>query len=135
MEKDWNKDKRFTNVYYKTNNFNGYQYNIIVTIEESDKTLKYWISASSGKKKRDFYVFDDKSEKSLGGIKALVWLKESMLEFPIFYKNRVYKRKEYICINWSDSRRRDIYSRLQKEGFIFMNIDGNKCLMKKIKIN
>jgi hypothetical protein len=38
---EWIKDKRYTNLYYTTAVFNGYKYNTVVTIEETDKCLKY----------------------------------------------------------------------------------------------
>jgi hypothetical protein len=40
-------------------------------------------------------------------------------------------KKQYICVAWADSRRRDIYQRLVKEGFIFTMDDGEKILMKR----
>lgn len=35
-------------------------------------------------------------------------------------------------ISWSDSRRRDIYKRLEKDGFRFTLDEGKKVLMKRI---
>lgn len=130
---EWIRDKRWVNrIYYTSKKFNGFQYNVIITVEEGSKTLKYWVAVSSGKKRKDFEVFEDKGSKSLGGIKALFWCREAIYDFPKFYSNYVDGRKEFICIGWADARRRDVYSRLEKEGFIFMNERGNKILMKNL---
>lgn len=129
---EWTKDKRYTNLFYTSKMFNGFQYNAIITIEETDKCLKYWLSVSSGKKLREFEIFEEKDTKSLGGIKALFWIKEAMYDFPEFYKNWVNGRKEYFCIGWADKRRRDIYERLIKEGFTFQMEYGQKVLRKKL---
>lgn len=129
---EWIKDKRYTNLYYTSEIFNGYKYNAVMTLEETDKCLKYWFSVSSGKKRREFEIFEEKDNKSLGGIRALFWIKQAMYDFPEFYKNRVYGRKEYICVGWADKRRRDIYERLIKEGFTYEMEYNRKILRKKL---
>tara|TARA_R110000782_G_scaffold260726_1_gene352051 strand:- start:1980 stop:2378 length:399 start_codon:yes stop_codon:yes gene_type:complete len=130
----WTKDPKYTNVWVITKKFNGYQYNVIVMPEQTHKSIKYWISVSSGKKRKEFEIFEGKENKSLGGIRALFWIKEAMYDFPKFYKDKhsLFKLNSYICIGWSDSRRRDIYKRLEKEGFQFMMDEGNKILIKKL---
>lgn len=129
----WVKCKEWTNVYTTSKKFNGYQYNVFITIEDKtkSKSIKYWIAASSGKKRREFDIFENKDSKSLGGIRALFWIKEAILDFPSFYGNP-YNKTEYICIAWADSRRRDIYERLKTEGFNFAMESGSKILMKKL---
>ena len=129
---EWIKDKDYTNTYYTTKKFNGYQYNVFIVVEDNTKSVKYWVSVSSGKKRAEFEIFEDKENKSLGGIRALFWIKEAMYNFPEFYSKRVDGRNQYICIGWADSRRRDIYARLQKEGFTFTMEWGKKVLMKKL---
>lgn len=129
---DWERNTEFHNTYHCSKEFNGFTYVTSVFVEDNPKTVRYWVGASSGKKRKDLEVFDDKPEKSLGGIQALLWIKSCMEDFPKWYGYRVRGRKQYICIHWVDSRRRDIYSRLQKEGFRFMTIDGNKTLIKKL---
>ena len=129
---EWIKDKKYTNLYYISKQFNGFQYNAVMTLEESDKSVKYWFSISSGKKRKDFEIFEEKASKSLGGIRALFWIKEAMYDFPKYFSNRVRGRTEYLMIGWADSRRRNIYQRLEKEGFLFMVDNGNKILMKKL---
>ena len=92
----------------------------------------YWVHVSSGKKRKEFEIFEEKESKSLGGIRALFWVREAMYDFPKYFSNRVRNRTEYLCIGWADSRRRNIYQRLEKEGFLFMVDNGNKILMKKL---
>lgn len=112
--------------------FDKYEYKITVWIDESDKSLKYWFGVSSGNKRKDLEIFEEKDKKSYGGLKALLWIKNSIFEFSNFYKNYVHGRKEYICISWADSRRRNIYERLTEYGFKFQTIYGEKILIKKL---
>ena len=131
---NWIKDPKYINTYYTTEKFNGYQYNVLVIVEETDKSIKYWIHASSGKKRKEFEIFEDKENKSLGGIRALFFIKEAMFDFPRYFKERRYVGNKtcYLCVGWADNRRRKIYQRLDKEGFQFMIEDGRKILMKKL---
>lgn len=130
----WIKDPLYTNVWITTEKFNGYQYNVIVIPYQTNKSIKYWIHVSSGKKRKEFEIFEDKDNKSLGGIRALFWIKDAMYDFPKFYAGRrsIKELNAYLMIGWADSRRRNIYQRLQKEGFQFMIDDGRKILMKKL---
>jgi hypothetical protein len=130
---EWVKDEKYKNVYITSKMFDTYQYNVLITLEDAtmSKSIKYWVSASSGKKRREFDIFEEKEAKSLGGIKALFWIKEAILNFPSYYTNP-YNKIEYICIAWADNRRRDIYERLKKEGFVFAMESGVKILRKKL---
>jgi hypothetical protein len=106
-----------------------------MTIETLNKSLRCWVSVSSGKKRKELDIFHDKDNKSLGGIKALFWIKRVILEFPNYF-DKMYDTSGlnvYLCIGWADNRRRNIYSRLEKEGFYFMNIDNQKVLIKQIE--
>jgi len=131
---EWVKDKNYTNVWITTKKFNGYQYNVMVIPDQTYKSIKYWIHVSSGKKRKEFEIFEDKENKSLGGIRALFWIKEAMYDFPKFYEEKrgISKLNSYLMIGWADTRRRNIYQRLGKEGFQFMMDGGNKILMKKL---
>ena len=129
---EWTKHKEYVDCYYTSREFNGYTYNTVISVEVSDKSVKYYVAVSSGKKRRDFDIFEEKSSKSFGGIRALFWIKEAMYDFPKFYSRWVENRNQYICIGWADSRRRDIYKRLEKRGFQFMIEGGRKILMKKL---
>jgi hypothetical protein len=129
----WSKVEGYLNVYAISEVFNGFQYNVVMTLGESDKTVKYWVSISSGKKRKDFEVFEEKANKSFGGLKALFWIKSAVFSFSEFFKPRLNGRQEYICVGWADARRRDIYENyLKREGFTFAMEFGNKILMKKL---
>ena len=43
----WIKDSKYTNVWYTAKKFGKYQYNVIVIPEQTDKSIKYWISVLS----------------------------------------------------------------------------------------
>jgi hypothetical protein len=131
---DWIRDKDYEGkVYYTTKDFNGCKYYLYMSVYENSKSDKFWVSISSGKKRKDFHVFEPKENKSTGGLEALVWIKNTMLEFPEFYNShRKITKSQYICVSWADSRRRDIYQRLTKEGFVFTIDEGEKILMKKL---
>jgi len=131
---NWEKNRE-TGTWSLSKVFNGCVYNIFIYPDVSDKTIKYWVGVTSGKKRKEFNIFEQKENKSLGGIKALFWIKNEMMSFPEYYLKRISYNKgktQYICISWSDTRRRDIYSRLFKEGFTFEMDEGKKILRKKL---
>lgn len=117
--------------YKVSKEFEGDIYTVIITAYRTFKSEKFWIAASSGKKKKHRKVLEEKELKSRGGIKALLWIKEVVLAFPAFYENP-HNKKQYIVIHWSDSRRRNIYKRLEREGFKFAIDEGFKVLMKRL---
>ena len=118
-------------VYTTSKEFNGDLYVVTIWVDKSLKSDKFWIGVSSGKKRKHRKIFEEKEYKSKGGLKALLWIKDSIFDFPIYYGN-TYNKKQYICLHWSDARRRDIYSRLERYGFQFVFEDGQKILMKKL---
>lgn len=129
---NWQKSKEYVDCWYTSEMFNGYTYNVIISVEKSDKSIKFFVAASSGKKRKEFSVFEEKQTKSLGGIKALFWLKRAVFDFPTFYLPQD-KRNKYLCIGWSDTRRREIYKKyLIKEGFVEMQDEGSRILIKKL---
>lgn len=130
---DWVRE--YHDTFYIEKEFEGYTYKLRITAYSSNKSVKFWVAASSGKKRKEKDIYKDKENKSLGGMKALMWLKEMMYAFPAYY-NKYYpfeaNKKQYLQIHWADSRRRDIYQRLLKEGFQFIVDSGQKLLMKKL---
>lgn len=129
---DWIRHRRDEGeFYYKEQYFNGFKYLIEVGVYTTFKTEMYWFALSSGKKRKDLLVFEEKEKKSKGGIQALLWAKKEMLAFPEYFGNPFNKRR-YICIRWADSRRRDIYQRLEREGFRFEMMWREKILIKKV---
>lgn len=131
---DWIRDRDCKGkVYYTSKDFNGCKYYLYMSVYEYSKSDKFWVSISSGKKRKYIHVFEPKENKSTGGLEALFWIKNTMLEFPDFYnRHRESIKSQYICVSWADSRRRDIYQRLTKEGFVFTMDKGEKILMKKL---
>lgn len=130
----WVKNDKFTNVFASTKTFGKYKYIVEILVDYKPKTIRFWVSVSSGKKRKELNIFEDKENKSFGGIKALFWIKRAILKFPEFYTKDYITEdvKCFICIHWADSRRRDIYKRLKKEGFYFMPIEGQKTLIKEV---
>jgi hypothetical protein len=134
----WNiiKVEGFHDTYYKTKVFNGTDYRLEVHSEHCDKSVKFWINVGSGNKRKHSVKFEENTSKRNGGIEALVWIKDQMFKFPSYYRNRYHVRKDqrlYICVGWSDNRRRDIYCRfLKKDGFRLSVIDKRKVLLKKL---
>lgn len=129
---EWVKVPNMGETYYKTAVFNESTYYLEAYIESTYKTEKIWFALSSGKKRKELYIFEEKERKSKGGIQALLWAKKEMLGFIDFALNPLNK-KQYLCIRWADNRRRDIYARaLMSEGFQFAVIEKEKVLIKKL---
>lgn len=139
---DWQierKDGYFDN-YWKVKRFNGTDYKIEVLVEEKNKSVIFWVGASSGKKRKQIKSYKHEGVDRLGGIKALLWVKDEILKFPDYFashpRNILYEGdKVYICIHWTDRRRRDIYYRsLSREGFEYTMFDNKKVLAKQYDV-
>ena len=118
-------------LYVTSKEFNGDTYVVLISVYKTLKADRFWVAVSSGKKRKHIDIFEDKDYKSKGGIKALLWVKDAVFNFPEFYGNP-FNKKQYACILWSDSRRRDIYQRLEKYGFTFVFEGGQKILRKSL---
>jgi len=129
---NWIKSTEYYDTYSCTEYFNEYKYTILIWVEKSHKSVKYWMGVSSGKKRRELEIFEEKEDKSLGGIEALLWVRNCFFDFPLFYAPYVKGRKEYLCVSWADTRRKNIYKRLEKYGFRFMVDQGQEVLIKKL---
>ena len=130
---EWNKLEKYVDCFYTSKEFNGYTYNVIISVEKTDKSVKYYVAVSSGKKRKEFDIFEEKENKSFGGISALFWIREAIYDFPDFYSRNVDGRRQYICIGWADSRRKKIYKKyLEKGGFVLMRDNNYSILMKKL---
>lgn len=126
----WLKDARFEDkVFYTTEKFNGCTYLVEIWIQEFSKMQRFWVAVSSGKKRKMLDVFEAKDIKSSGGLKALFWCRSAIYDFIEFYGPL---KPTYVCIAWSDSRRRDIYTKYLKDFKITM-IDRKKVLTWKVK--
>lgn len=130
----WSADKEYSNYWNTSKEFDGITYFVEVWVEVSNKSRKYWFGASSGRKRRDLEVFEQKNTKSLVGLKPLMWIKSCIYNFPKFYlaEFEIDGYNQYICIAWSDSRRKKIYSRLLREGFRFGKVGNINCLIKRV---
>ena len=136
---EWNKLEKYQDCFYTSKEFNGYTYNVVISVEKSDKSIKYFVAVSSGKKRKEFDIFEEKLNKSFGGIRALFWIREAVYDFPFFHTNSPYGRglvqgkNCYLCVGWADSRRKKIYQRyLEKDGFVLMRDNNYNILMKKL---
>lgn len=126
----WVRDKRWTGeVYYTTAVFNNCVYKLEVEIEVRSKSEICWVALSSGKKRKFLDTFEAKPQKSTGGVKALVWAKNILEKISELLART--DKKVYICIGWSDNRRRDIYSRYLTDFHLGM-INNRKVLIKCI---
>ena len=134
--KSWGRDLQYKNAFSIYKKFNNTFYKLTIQLELHRKTMKYWVFLSSGKKRKEFNYYEDKPYKSDGGVQALLWAKEKIFSFHNYFISHYHVEKEvknfYICLKWTDSTRRNVYSRLIKYGFYFMYDEGEKILMKKI---
>lgn len=135
---EWELDEQYIDTWFICKKFGTCNYKLTVYVEVLNKSVKYNIGLSSGRKRSDLDIYENKDVKSDGGISALLWAVNTAMSFPELFKekrsNFISKKikNHYLCINWADSRRRDIYARLNKYGFKFMNFNNEKTLIKKI---
>lgn len=113
----------------------GTTYRLNCYVDATEKTVKFWFGMTSGKKRSDLDIYENKEYKAKGGLKALVWAIKEIHNFPELYRKSHPQHsnlQSYLCIKWADSRRRQIYSRLERYGFKFMHDRGELILMKKL---
>jgi len=134
MKLEWEYDRE-SDTFSTYKYFGKYKYGVYIFPDCFSKSIHFRVGATSGKKRSELEVFEDKPNKSLGGIKALFWIKDAVLSFPEYYVKRhnVKGTKLYITIQWEDSRRKKIYSRLLRYGFRFQTVVGEEVLTKRIK--
>lgn len=124
------------NTYHSIKKFNNTIYRIEIWVDCTQKTNKFYVALSSGKKRKYLKNFREDGHHRDGGIRALLWVKQQMFAFPEWFYEKyiVDDIPSYLIIGWADSRRRDIYKRLQKEGFYFMVDEKEKVLMKRVEL-
>ena len=121
-------DYHFTEFYV-----NDVKYRMEFLIDLTLNSTKIYASISSGKKRKLLNVFEEKKEKSNNGLKPLIIAKNIMYEFGCYYKKEWINYGDvFLCIQWSDNRRKNIYARLLKEGFKFTKVDKIPTLIKNI---
>ena len=135
MVNEWIKDQEYERTYYKIKKINTTYYKIQISLFMTEKSVKVIVGASSGKKRKHLNSFEPNDFNRDGGIKALFWLKDETLNCINFVREKYFvdDLRQYICIGWADSKRRNVYSRLLKEGFTFTIEEGEKILIKRYK--
>lgn len=130
----WKKDKEIEDAFYKIKKINTTYYKLTFSVYYYNKSIKIEIAASSGNKRKHLDDYTVNNFHRDGGIKALLWLRDEINGILDFLEGYYIlgNRKRYISIAWEDSQRRNVYSRLQKEGFYFMMDEGRKVLIKRI---
>lgn len=121
-------DYHFTEFYV-----NEVKYRMEFYINLTLNSTKIYTSISSGKKRKLLNIFEEKGIKNNNGLKPLIIAKNIMYEFGCYYKKEWINYGDvFLCIQWSDNRRKNIYTRLLKEGFRFTKVDNTTTLIKNI---
>ncbi|AFF28212.1 gp214 [Sphingomonas phage PAU] len=99
-----------------------------------DPYMNCYVSLSSGRKRKQLSIYEDKPEKNSCGIEILIWTKEAMLDFPIWFNDRHINKLNSMLVTGSDTRRFKIYKRyLIPHGFYTQKQhDGGIYLFKKL---
>ena len=115
---------RFLDGYETKFDWNGITYYVMFSVFNNDT---YSVMLSSGKKRRELKIFEEKKSKSLNGIEVLIKILNIVnIEFPKFYNSDVS-----IAVFWADNKRRRVYKRLENYGWRLSRVDGNLCYLKK----
>jgi len=131
---DWEIDRDWMDCYFKIIKVNSTFYKMEVQASVEKKSISLNIALSSGKKRQHFDNFyDQDSVKRDGGIKALLICKNQIFKFCNEYANKSHHKVIYIDIGWIESKKRDIYMRLEREGFRKRRVNWGIVLSKKIK--
>jgi len=103
----------------------GLEYSVVFAISAKKKYIKEWLMG-----KRDILTNESTGKC---GVEGLLWAKRQLIEFEEFIKKRNYHNEITICIYWSDSRRRNVYTHtLGKIGYGVNYRHSSKCLSKKV---
>jgi hypothetical protein len=113
-----------TILFFKDNLKRDIEYSVAFVIANKKKHIKQWLLEEK----------DVLSDKETGncGLEGLIWAKKQLFEFEEFIKER-YNEKTFICIYWTDNRRRNVYEKvLKKIGYEMNYRHSRKCLSKLI---
>ena len=114
---------RFLDGYETKFEWNGITYYVMFSVFNNDT---YSVMLSSGKKRRELKIFEEKKSKSFNGIKILLKILNIInVEFPKFYGECS------LIAFWADSKRRRVYKRLENYGWKLCRIDGTLGYRKK----
>jgi hypothetical protein len=103
------------------------------------KTVRFYISIGSGKKRKETQMGAiEKTNKSDGGLKTLVWCKEMIKKFIEEYESLSVWHKDlesmYLIVQWENNRLREIYKNKLKDLGFYTTVDmGQKCLKLKVR--
>ena len=115
---------RFLDGYETKFDWNGITYYIIFLYINNDT---YSVLLSSGKKRKELKIFEEKKNISFNGYEVLTKVFSIVnTEFPKFYNSDIT-----LVVFWADTKRRRVYKRLENYGWRLSRVDGNLCYLKK----
>ena len=87
----------------------------------------YSVMLSSGKKRKELKIFEEKKNISFNGIEVLIKVLNIVdKEFPKFYGSDLT-----LVVFWADTKRRRVYKRLENYGWRLSRVEGSLCYLKK----
>lgn len=111
---DYVKSEEYQDCWVISKKFNTTTYYVYLSVEFE----KLYVAMANSKKKKYKSFFEEHPQPTDGGIPALLWVKDAMLQFPEWYKSRYKKELKFIYLKGSDSRRQRVYKYfLNKCGF------------------
>ena len=115
---------RFLDGYETKFDWDGITYYVMFSVFNNDT---YNVVLSSGKKRRELKIFEEKKSKSFNGIEVLIKILNIVnIEFPKFYNSDLT-----LVVFWADTKRRRVYKRLENYGWRLSRVEGNLCYLKK----
>lgn len=116
----WQEDKQAEQV-IATTYINGVKYRMCF----EDYYTHWYVSLSSGKKRRELDVYEQKPERSHNSWEVVKWCLECIADFP--YKGN-------IVVQWADNRRKRIYGRiLLQHRFRLVRFENTMCYLLQYK--
>ena len=115
---------RFLDGYETKFDWNGITYYVMFSVFNNDT---YSVMLSSGKKRRELKIFEEKKNISFNGYEVLIKVFNIVnTEFPKFYNSNLT-----LVVFWADTKRRRVYKRLENYGWRLSRVEGNLCYLKK----
>ena len=115
---------RFLDGYETKFEWNGITYYVMFSVFNNDT---YSVMLSSGKKRKELKIFEEKKNISFNGYEVLIKVFNIVnTEFPKFYNSNLT-----LVVFWADTKRRRVYKRLENYGWRLSRVEGNLCYLKK----
>lgn len=115
---------RFLDGYETKFDWNGITYYVMFSVFNNDT---YSVMLSSGKKRKELKIFEEKKNISFNGYEVLTKVFNIVnTEFPKFYNSNLT-----LVVFWADTKRRRVYKRLENYGWRLSRVEGNLCYLKK----